>query len=378
MQSRIINCANYAPTAISLLDLISSAGGIVGTLGYGSSIQNCLNVGDSVNSIPPGGNLAGGIESTEKTDVNIENCYWFANAHNGICVVSNIENATVKDVAAFSRGLTLSKPVVVSGEAKTNVIDALNSMKNYEFEKWMVLDLNGGEMWNEGTSFYKIPVFRNKAIFVEPKKNNSIFDGWYKDNEFKTKVNPATDDIAFVDVLYAKWVFFVNVTLTYEAKKVVMIIRNDVEINYPNVDSRGFKVEWCTLDRVVCNPKTADESIELYLVQTLESFTLSFNTTIGNINIEPKMITFGEDIGELPVPEKDGLMFLGWYTDLELKQPFYEKKMPWYNLTLYAKWRDTASEEKVFSWLVTLACIAVSVGASVVVFTKREIIGINI
>ena len=85
------------------------------------------------------------------------------------------------------------------------------------------------------------------------------------------------------------------------------------------------------------------------------------------------MVALGENIGELPDLKKEGFVFLGWYADSELKQPFYMKKMPSYNITIHAKWRNLENEKSAFAWLVTLLCFVVSVAASLVVFFKERI-----
>ena len=50
----------------------------------------------------------------------------------------------------------------------------------------------------------------------------------------------------------------------------------------------------------------------------------------------------GEDLPTIPQVEKEGYIFVGWYTDAAKTVPFTYDKMPAENVDIYAKWAETA------------------------------------
>ena len=396
---QVQNCANYgyinqpfslgflAHTASALLSEYSglsglsihmTIGGIAGEVAGVISIKNCLNVGGIVYNVNLiSANIVGKIGNVNK--IKIENSYWLG----GICDnkdvgESYVESARgfIKESGTFSKSLKLDNPVAVNAEEKENVVDALNALNSGKYEKWMILDLNGGNII-KGESLYKVPTFKNRNALPNPVKEGFVFRGWYLDPEFKTKFNPVEDNVSDVDVLYAKWANPIKVSFIFGTEKTEINITSDDVIEFPEVEvSRGHKGEWCTIKKEVCNPVTSEKDIELHLVQTPKEYTLSFNTN-GGEEIEPKTIVFGEVIGELPVPAKEGCEFLGWFADPELKNSFYPEKMPGYDVCLYAKWKGASGEGKTFARFTTFACIALSVAGTWVVFGKRSIIGLK-
>ena len=68
-----------------------------------------------------------------------------------------------------------------------------------------------------------------------------------------------------------------------------------------------------------------------------EKYTLSLEENGGN-PVEDIIRVGGSIIGNLPVPERNGHTFDGWFADKELTVPFELRLMPSENITAYAKW----------------------------------------
>lgn len=120
-----------------------------------------------------------------------------------------------------------------------------------------------------------------------PKQEGLIFDGWYMDSNYKTEFTSAstTDkDIA----LYAKWEFL------GERPKVLL-----------NFDSAGG--------------------------------SLLKDTDGGLHNVE---VSWDIPVGSLPVPEKEGYIFKGWYIHPEGTERFTEDTKIQKETTVYAKWEE--------------------------------------
>lgn len=95
-------------------------------------------------------------------------------------------------------------------------------------------------------------------------------------------------------------------------------------------------------------PITAD--ITLYAgweALELEEFTVSFETNGGN-TIEPVNVLDGGLITLPPLPTKDGFIFDGWFTDIDLTVAFVASTPVTADMTLYVKWvEDDGGEAPV-------------------------------
>ena len=75
-----------------------------------------------------------------------------------------------------------------------------------------------------------------------------------------------------------------------------------------------------------------------YFTAGLEEVELKFNPAGGTVNIESKMVDKGLSVGSLPIAEKDGLDFAGWYTDVVDGTPVDEDYVIDKDTTVYAHW----------------------------------------
>ena len=105
--------------------------------------------------------------------------------------------------------------------------------------------------------------------------------------------------------------------------------------------------------------------ITLYAKWTPHTFTVTFDSTGGSVMITKTMdVTYGEPLGDMPVPRREGYFFLGWYDAMVGGKCYgdndgngtsqYDKTE---NCTLYAQWKinqytitfDTAGGSKIDS-----------------------------
>ena len=79
---------------------------------------------------------------------------------------------------------------------------------------------------------------------------------------------------------------------------------------------------------------------------TVHQTKILFNSNGGN-NCEAVSVEYLDYIGELPVPQKDGYVFLGWYDNADLEGNRIEEGLLWESLedtiTLYAKYRQKST-----------------------------------
>lgn len=375
----IQNCANYGYLIQYSSNFMLVGGGIVGSIADNTNIQNCFNTENvKVGSRYVVGSIAGKVDNIHDLKSEIKNCYWLKGVYDNKAV-GRIEadyGSCVKDSSSFSKDLNLVTPVNVYGKRKTKIIDALNSFSDDLF-KWIVLDQNCSS-----ENSIKVILRQGLDLPMIPSKEGYAFRGWYSDPYFKSKptIYPGVAE-ANTDTFCAKWTPNIKVTFIFAsgAERIEKKYNGDEIIGYPDIKADyGHKGKWCTKGgRKICNPETSDEDIELYFVQTPKDYRLFFDTN-GGEKIWSRMVTFGTSIGELPVPEKEGCEFLGWYTDLRLRYPYHPMKMPGYDMCLYAKWKSTLEVERGIALFVATVFVAAGVALTWIVFGKRNIIGLKL
>ena len=74
----------------------------------------------------------------------------------------------------------------------------------------------------------------------------------------------------------------------------------------------------------------------------IPGFTMTFNANGGTVNPTSKEIVYGQPVGKLPVPVRDGYSFVGWF----LGNTHYTEDTIYtttYGCTVYARWSDAAA-----------------------------------
>lgn len=85
----------------------------------------------------------------------------------------------------------------------------------------------------------------------------------------------------------------------------------------------------------------------IYAHWSANNYTVTLNSDGGTFDLSTVSLQYDDDYWKLPVPEKDGFYFIGWYTDAQFKNPakvnnfgtynFYSVKIA-RNHTVYARW----------------------------------------
>lgn len=99
------------------------------------------------------------------------------------------------------------------------------------------------------------------------------------------------------------------------------------------------------------------DNITLYAKWAANTYTITFDTAGGSEVITKTIeVTYGEQFGDIPVPKREGYVFLGWYdalvggkcygdSDGKSTSP-YDKDV---NITLYAQWAEAPSRMVYFN-----------------------------
>ncbi len=112
------------------------------------------------------------------------------------------------------------------------------------------------------------------------------------------------------------------------------------------VDAGRLQVAWQTVELL---------SADFQVVQRTTGYhIIDFDPCGGTISLDQTAITAGEPIGALPVPQREGYIFLGWFTQAEGGQRVDETSLTKEDITLYAHW---ISHEDLFAkWQAQGSC----------------------
>lgn len=209
---------------------------------------------------------------------------------------------------------------------------------------------NGG-VTASGNQLSPVAVKHGDTVKAPEKINKEgyLFDGWYTDenctNEFVFGEIPITEDT----VLYAKWRGKVKVTFNsmggtdipsisvYEGELINSEIKNPKKTGAEFVG--WFTSPDCSADsRFYIETTRIESDITLYAGWASDVYTVKFDSKggkeVADINIE-----HGQAIGILPLIERIGYSFVGWFTSEDYASEATAETPVIDNMTLYAKWR---------------------------------------
>lgn len=277
----IRNNANYGFIRMPRADI----GGIVGEAGFKTSVANCLSVGLFEGSYVPSsvGAVVGHSSGASFGEQNsVKNCYWHKAINADRVMGTSSYRTSVAECTSFSDPLVLTKAVTVEGKNYTDLVDALNAFDTSKtLPSWhkVRLVLNGGSL--EGTSLSLIPAFEKH--FPAPIEDMLAFSGWYTDDAFTSKYDPAKTSSLEGLVLYAKWSFVIE----YQTNGGVPITPTPVDEGKPipplkNTTKEGYTLAmWC-MDEELQIPFSLkvmpNTSITVYAKWTPNSYNVTFVT----------------------------------------------------------------------------------------------------
>lgn len=82
-----------------------------------------------------------------------------------------------------------------------------------------------------------------------------------------------------------------------------------------------------------------DGDMTVYASWNIQQYTINFVVNRGDMTVAPMGVNYNST-ATLPVLECHGFTFGGWFTNIELTQPFSDDTPITSNVTLYAKWED--------------------------------------
>lgn len=227
-----------------------------------------------------------------------------------------------------------SNPVNVNDVITSNVMLYAHFIDGYK----ITFNSYGGTVIADITNVINVP-----ETLPEPTRSMSIFDGWYYESSFTTKVN-SNDPIENNVTLHAKFLTVYDVTFISNGGSAVTKLTSIAY--YPNefeIPTRvGYKfLGWC-VDESLTTLAIASDPIysnkTLYAKWEINRFTITYDSRGGTIF--PSVSNSNSLPFSLPTPTRDNSIFLGWYYELTFNTMAVGGEFVDRDVTLYAKWLD--------------------------------------
>lgn len=198
--------------------------------------------------------------------------------------------------------------------------------------------------------------YNNEVELFTPTKTGYDFGGWYTDSGLTTSF-VSTTKITEPTTLYAKFTIKTFQVTVMDGSSTFAT----VNVNYnesPNLDANpeknGYQFTGYYTDPGLSNPfdttTKITDSITIYIgfLDASSVTTIVFNDTIGDGAADlTKPIGYTLSSSELPVLEKNGYQFEGWYLDSGFNTLFVSQVLTAEPLNLYAKWSEAIPVSKI-------------------------------
>ena len=236
----------------------------------------------------------------------------------------------------------------------TFIVDTVDG-KPFYVQKWDIEYKDDGKYQGESNpSSYTSS--SPSIILKSPVKEGYDFAGWKDENGTLVTVILAgtTGDKKYVATWTKK-----TYDITFETNggssinKQIGIEHNEKVSKPSNPTKEGH-----TFENWYSNPEFGEvynfdtpvtEPLTLYANWTANQYTVTFNPNGGSVIPESKTVTYRSSYGELPVPEREGYTFKGWYNTPNVgggtEFTAASIVMSSNDHTLYAQWEENSVEE---------------------------------
>ena len=286
-----------------------------------------------------------------------------------IITYKNTENAVNDNPAGYNvetETITL-KPAIKAGyifdgwykedsfATKVNEITKGSTGNITLYAKWsletykIAYELNGGTNAAENPAGYNA---ETETTTLKPAvKSGYIFDGWYEEDSFATKVTEIAKGSTGNITLYAKW-NLETYTITYELNGGTNVADNPAGYNAENETITlkeatktgytfgGWYKEDSFATKVTEIAKGSTGNVTLYAKWKLETYSITYELNGGtNADENPVGYNVENETITLKPAVKSGYIFDGWYKENSFTTKVTEiAKGSTGNITLYAKW----------------------------------------
>lgn len=197
--------------------------------------------------------------------------------------------------------------------------------------------------------------YGNGTVLKDILSDGKIFDGWYLDENYKTKVTSIDSETSGNMTVYAKWINIHTVKVINDITKAESTVEagETSEVMIPADELAGYdfthwEVSGITLseDTLKSNLLTFDmpnNNVTLIAKYKAKSYGITYELNGGtNVEKNPNSYTYGSTITFVN-PTRKGYSFNGWYTDKDFTNKVTGiTDTSTDDITVYAKWaQDT-------------------------------------
>ena len=158
-----------------------------------------------------------------------------------------------------------------------------------------------------------------------PSKSGSFFVGWFEDPNYTDEFDFSTEVVKSDMTLYAKWGVKNIVTIHFEAMCEIEVYDRNLEEGtaigeLPKPSRPGYDfISWHTDESLSMSSKVYSDTVfhsttTLYAKWSKSVYTVTFDANGGSCSTASKRVTYTENYGDLPTPQRAGYTFIGWYT----------------------------------------------------------------
>lgn len=193
---------------------------------------------------------------------------------------------------------------------------------------------------------------------LSPTMEGFEFSGWYAEADLTTPWNFATGVVISDIVLYARWTPL-SVTATFDSQggtavqnqtttKGSLLIEPKSPVKEGNIFAGWYNnVTLTTLWNFATMQLTIDITLYAKWVAEESSITVIFESNGGSL-VQNQLVDVGGFIIEPKAPSKEGVLFVGWYSDPQLTKMWnFAENVVSLNTTLYAKWAEEETTRTV-------------------------------
>ena len=174
--------------------------------------------------------------------------------------------------------------------------------------------LNGGENNLSNPKGYNLDMVRFDLL--APNRTGYIFDGWYTDSDFQTRITEIVCSDRKNYVLYAKWTAASYIVDLGEFGKISVTYDGTYDnLTTPYKTGHTFLGWYYNNTTLITNATkvTVASNHALSPKWQVNKYTVSFNANGGTGDTSIKTLEFGTTYGTLPSVGRTGYDFIGWY-----------------------------------------------------------------
>lgn len=296
------------------------------------------------------------MPQTTSTDLLLPTT-WTYETHTADLSWSSSKSAYISDAGVVTRPsfelgdqtVTLTLLITYLGQTHTQTFDvAVIKLDEVIISHTVTFDSNGGSLItsvqvNHGSTLSTLPI---------PTKAGFTFHAWYK-NEQLTDIFDVEASILDHITLYARWIedsIEETVMITFESNggttyHPLIVPRGEAIDQLPTPIKSDHTFDGWYLDETYITPfesgLQAFSNLTFYAKWLMDHTPITYQISFETEHIEqinPIFVIENGYVSSLPILEKEGYDFIGWYIDQALTTPFDIETPITSDRILYAKW----------------------------------------